>query len=89
MATKNELQNLTHTVGRQLRLAGMLGTTERLVLEPPNRTGQPWCLMVVRPNGVRALSDISDLEDGVGYSKPQVRVTLKAMIRLLVKLNSK
>lgn len=87
MATKDELQNLTHTVGRQMRLAGILGVTERLVLEPPSKTGQPWYLMVVRPNGVKALSDISDLEDGVGYSKPQVKITLKALTRLLVRLN--
>jgi hypothetical protein len=87
MTTKNELQKLTHSVGRQLRLAGILGVAERLVLEPPSKAGQPWYLMVVRPNGVRALSDISDLEDGVGYSKPQVRTTLKAMVRLLVRLN--
>lgn len=88
MASVVELEALVYCISKQSRILKKLGATERLELQAPAKSGKPWHVMVVRPSGVRSLADFSDPEDGIGVTKKQAATTLKAVLRVLVSINS-
>ena len=88
MSTR-DLENLVYSIGKQLRMAGLLGASERLELKKPTTRGKSYRVLVVRPSGVASVAPFCPASGSVGKTKPEAERVLSAVLRTLVMVNDR